>query len=285
MTKIKWIILVVVVIVAAILLPSFFFIVDQTEFAVVTRFGDIIDVVLEPGLNTKAPFIDVVEKFDKRIRTYDVPPERIYTKDKKTLLVDTYALWKIDDPENFVKKLKTIDLASTRIDDVVYSVVRNTFGKLNYDDIISEKRDEYLGNMSADAAYEMADYGIAIIEVRVLKTDLPDENRNAVFERMKSERNQEASLIRAEGERTAQEIRAGADKEVTILLADAEKTSDIIKGTGEASAVKIYAEAFGADEDFYEYQKTLEVYRETLDDAEYILGPQMEFLKDLIGGN
>ena len=281
----KWIILIVVIIVAAILLPSFFFVVDQTQFAVVTRFGDILNVVLEPGLNTKAPFIDSVKKFDKRIRTYDVPPERIYTKDKKTLLVDTYALWRISDPEEFIKKLKTIDLASTRIDAVVYSVVRNTFGKLNYEDIISEKRDEYLGNMSSDAEYEMKDYGIEIMEVRVLKTDLPDENRNSVFERMKSERNQEASLIRAEGERTAQEIRAGADKQVTILIADAEKTSDIIKGTGEASAVKIYADAFSVDEDFYEFQKTLEVYKKTLDDAEYILGPQMDFLSDLIGGN
>ena len=108
---IKWIILIVVIIVAAILLPSFFFVVDQTQFAVVTRFGDILNVVLEPGLNTKAPFIDSVKKFDKRIRTYDVPPERIYTKDKKTLLVDTYALWRISDPEEFIKKLKTIDLA------------------------------------------------------------------------------------------------------------------------------------------------------------------------------
>ncbi|MDK2943631.1 membrane protein [Mesotoga sp. HF07.pep.5.2.highcov] len=274
----------IIVVIAIILLPSFFFIIDETEQAVVLRFGEIQKSITEAGLYTKTPFIDNVRKFDKRIQIYDVDAERIYSKDKKTILADTFALWRIVDPRKFIETMKSELTALTRIDDVVYSHVRNTFGKLDYDEIISGNRTDVLDEITALAANDMKDFGIQIISVRVKRADLPDENRNAVFERMKSERIQEASLIRAEGNREAQKLRAEADKEAQITIAKAQKEADIIIGTGDARALSIYAEAFNRDPDFYEFMKRLEVYESTLEDANYILGPAMDFIDKLSKG-
>lgn len=285
MMKYKFIIPVaILVVIAVILLPSFFFIIDETEQAVVLRFGEIQKSVTEAGLYTKTPFIDNVRKFDKRIQIYDVDAERIYSKDKKTILTDTFALWRIVDPRKFIETMKSEQIALTRIDDVVYSHVRNTFGKLDYDDIISGKRTDVLDEITTLAANDMKDFGIEIISVRVKRADLPDENRNAVFERMKSERIQEASLIRAEGNREAQKLRAEADKEAQIMIATAQKEADIIIGTGDARALAVYADAYNRDPDFYEFMKRLEVYEKTLADANYILGPSMDFIDKLSRG-
>ncbi|MDD5682598.1 protease modulator HflC [Mesotoga sp.] len=274
----------ILVVIAVILLPSFFFIIDETEQAVVLRFGEIQKSVTEAGLYTKTPFIDNVRKFDKRIQIYDVDAERIYSKDKKTILTDTFALWRIVDPRKFIETMKSEQIALTRIDDIVYSHVRNTFGKLDYDDIISGKRTDVLDEITTLAANDMKDFGIEIISVRVKRADLPDENRNAVFERMKSERIQEASLIRAEGNREAQKLRAEADKEAQIMIATAQKEADIIIGTGDARALAVYADAYNRDPDFYEFMKRLEVYEKTLADANYILGPSMDFIDKLSRG-
>ncbi|PXF35103.1 membrane protein, partial [Mesotoga sp. SC_NapDC] len=254
--KYKFIIpIAIVVIVAAVMLPSFFFILDETEQAVVLRFGEIRESITEAGLYTKTPFIDSVRKFDKRIQIYDVDAERIYSRDKKTILTDTFALWRIVDPRSFVETMKSEQIALTRIDDIVYSHVRNTFGKLDYDDIISGQRTDVLDEITKLAANDMKDFGIEIISVRVKRADLPDENRNAVFERMKSERMQEASLIRAEGNREAQKLRAEADKEAQIMMATAQKEADIIIGMGDAQALTIYADAYNRDPEFYEFMK------------------------------
>ena len=180
--------------------------------------------------------------------------------------------------------MKSEQIALTRIDDIVYSHVRNTFGKLDYDDIISGKRTDVLDEITTLAANDMKDFGIEIISVRVKRADLPDENRNAVFERMKSERIQEASLIRAEGNREAQKLRAEADKEAQIMIATAQKEADIIIGTGDARALAVYADAYNRDPDFYEFMKRLEVYEKTLADANYILGPSMDFIDKLSRG-
>jgi len=275
--------IVILAIIALILVPEFFYIVDQTEQAVVLRFGEIKEVSTEPGLHTKQPFVDKVVRFDKRLQIYDVPAERIFTKDKKTLLVDTIAVWKIVDPEKFVKTMKSVDLALTRIDDVVYSIVRNTFGKLQFDEVISG-RGAVLEEVTLAAAEEMKDYGILIVSVRVKRAVLPDENKNAVFNRMKSERYQEAALIRAEGEKEANMIHAEADKLKVIALAEAQKKAEIIKGTAEASALRIYAEAFSDDPEFYEFWKRLVVYEETLPDSKFILSPDMSFIEKLMKG-
>ncbi|HNR79052.1 MAG TPA: protease modulator HflC [Mesotoga infera] len=283
--KYKWIIpIAVVAILILVLLPSFFFTIDETEQAVVLRFGEIRNSITEPGLYLKTPFVDTVRKFDKRLQIYDVDAERIYSRDKKTILMDTYALWKIVDPQKFIETMKSEQIALTRIDDVVYSNVRNAFGKLDFDDIISGQRKDVLDEITRLSARDMADFGLEIVAVRVKRADLPDENRNAVFNRMKSERIQEASLIRAEGDREARKLMAEADKQAQILIAEAQKEADIIIGTGDASALAIYAEAYNQDPSFYEFMKRLEVYEGTLIDGKYILGPSMEFIDKLLRG-
>ncbi len=283
--KYKWIIpIAVVAILVLVLLPSFFFTIDETEQAVVLRFGEIRNSITEPGLYLKTPFVDTVRKFDKRLQIYDVDAERIYSRDKKTILMDTYALWKIVDPQKFIETMKSEQIALTRIDDVVYSNVRNAFGKLDFDDIISGQRKDVLDEITRLSARDMADFGLEIVAVRVKRADLPDENRNAVFNRMKSERIQEASLIRAEGDREARKLRAEADKQAQILIAEAQKEADIIIGTGDASALAIYAEAYNQDPSFYEFMKRLEVYEGTLIDGKYILGPSMDFIDKLLRG-
>ncbi|HOI63898.1 MAG TPA: protease modulator HflC [Mesotoga sp.] len=281
----KWIIpIAVVAILALVLLPGFFFTIDETEQAVVLRFGEIRNSITEPGLYFKTPFVDTVRKFDKRLQIYDVDAERIYSRDKKTILMDTYALWKIVDPQKFIETMKSEQIALTRIDDVVYSNVRNAFGKLDFEDIISGQRTDVLDEITKLSARDMADFGLEIVSVRVKRADLPDENRNAVFNRMKSERIQEASLIRAEGDREARKLTAEADKQAQILIAEAQKEADIIIGTGDASALTVYAEAYNQDPEFYEFMKRLEVYEGTLIDGKYILGPSMEFIDKLLRG-
>ncbi|HOY27110.1 MAG TPA: protease modulator HflC [Mesotoga sp.] len=285
MMRYKWIIpIAVVAILALVLLPGFFFTIDETEQAVVLRFGEIRNSITEPGLYFKTPFVDTVRKFDKRLQIYDVDAERIYSRDKKTILMDTYALWKIVDPQKFIETMKSEQIALTRIDDVVYSNVRNAFGKLDFEDIISGQRTDVLDEITKLSARDMADFGLEIVSVRVKRADLPDENRNAVFNRMKSERIQEASLIRAEGDREARKLTAEADKQAQILIAEAQKEADIIIGTGDASALTVYAEAYNQDPEFYEFMKRLEVYEGTLIDGKYILGPSMEFIDKLLRG-
>lgn len=269
-----------VTIVLIVFLSLSFVIVDETQYAVILRFGEIVKVVTKPGLTTKTPFVDKVVKFDRRKAIYDIPPERIITKDKKTLVVDSYVVWRISDPKRFIETMQTESLALTRIDDVVYSGLRNTLAKLDLDTIVTQER-SFLSEVLSFSREKLKDFGIEIVDVRVKKTDLPEENRSAVFERMKSERQSIAALIRAEGEKEAQRIRAEADKKATIIKAQALSEAERIKGTGEASATKIYAEAYSQDPEFYKFWKTLESYKNIIKDSVIILDENMEVMKQI----
>ncbi|PLV57196.1 protease modulator HflC [Thermotoga sp. SG1] len=275
-----WALVIIFVIAGAILLFSSFYVLDQTQQAVVLRFGKIVSVETEPGLHFKQPFVDNVARFDKRILLYDIEPEKIIATDKKTLVIDTYVLWRIKDPETFIKSLKSVKLALPRIDDVVYSHVRNIFAKVNFDEIISEKREDLLKEVTELSREDLKDFGIEVVDVRVKHADLPAENEKAVYDRMKAERYSIAAQIRAEGEKEARKIRAEADKTAKILLAEAQSKAEQIKGTGEASAVKIYAEVFSKDKDFYEFWRTMEVYR-SVEGGVLIVGDELDALKYL----
>ncbi|HAA82685.1 MAG TPA: protease modulator HflC, partial [Thermotoga naphthophila] len=196
------------------------------------------------------------------------------------LVIDTYVLWRIKDAEAFIKSLKSVKLALPRIDDVVYSHVRNIFAKANFDEIISEKREDLLREVTALSREDLKDFGIEVVDVRVKHADLPAENEKAVYERMKAERYSIAAQIRAEGEKEARKIRAEADKTAKVLIAEAQSKAEQIKGTGEASAVKIYAEVFSKDKDFYEFWRTMEVYR-SIEKGILIIGDELDALKYL----
>ncbi len=256
------------------------YVVDETEYAVVLRFGQILRVVSEPGINFKTPFLDNVVKLNKRYFIYDIPPEKVLTNDKKTIIVDSYTVWRISDPKRFIETMRNVNLAYSRIDDVVYSGLRNTLGKLNFDTIVTQER-TFLQDVTDFAKKNLKDFGIEVLDVRVKRTDLPRENRMATFERMKSERQSIAALIRAEGQRIAQEIRSEADKKATVILAEAKSKAEQIKGTGEASATQIYAETFSRNSRFYNTWKTLETYKSVLPGSIVILDDEMQILQQL----
>ncbi|OQX59030.1 MAG: HflC protein [Thermotoga sp. 4484_232] len=265
-----------------ILLFTSMFVLDQTQQAVVLRFGKIVRVVKEPGLHFKQPFVDNVVKFEKRMLIYDIEPEKIITADKKTLIIDTYTLWKIKDPRKFMESFKSVRLALPRIDDIVYSHIRDVFAKGTFEEIVSEKREEFLDKVTKLCKRDLDEFGVEVVDVRVKHADLPPENTQAVYNRMKEERYSIAAQIRAEGQKEAQKIRAEADKKVKVILAQAYSEAEKIKGTGDASAVSIYAQSFSKDPDFYEFWRTMELYRDSLKDAVIIAGEDAEVLKFMI---
>jgi len=267
-----------------ILLFTSMFVLDQTQQAVVLRFGKIVRVVKEPGLHFKQPFVDNVVKFEKRMLIYDIEPEKIITADKKTLIIDTYTLWKIKDPRKFMESFKSVRLALPRIDDIVYSHIRDVFAKGTFEEIVSEKREEFLDKVTKLCKRDLDEFGVEVVDVRVKHADLPPENTQAVYNRMKEERYSIAAQIRAEGQKEAQKIRAEADKKVKVILAQAYSEAEKIKGTGDASAVSIYAQSFSKDPDFYEFWRTMELYRDSLKDAVIIAGEDAEVLKFMIKG-
>lgn len=269
----------VVVVIAVVFAVSSLFIVDQTDQAVLLRFGEIRKVITEPGLYFRTPFIDNVHRFEKRIMIYDIAVEKIITADKKTLLIDTYVLWKIYDAKKFIESIKNMDLALTRIDDVVYSHVRDIFAKHTLEEIVSEERNEFLRTVTELSRNSLYDFGIDVVEVRVKHADLPKENAQAVYNRMKEERYSIAAQIRAEGQKESEKIKAEADKTVTVTLATAESQAQTLRGTGEASATAIYSAAYSRDPEFYELWKILAVYRSSLADSTLILGENSDLLR------
>jgi membrane protease subunit HflC len=270
----------IVSILAIVFLVLSLFIVDQTQYAIVLRFGQIRKVISEPGLYTRTPFVDNVVRLSKRYYIYDIPVEKIITLDKKTLLVDSYAIWRIYDPKKFLESVRTVSLALSRIDDAVYSGLRNTLAKLEFDDIVTGER-QYLGDITEFARKNLVEFGIEIRDVRIKHTDLPNENQQAVFERMKSERQSIAALIRAEGQKEAQKIRSEADKQATIIRAQAMSEAERIKGSGEASATRIYAEAFSKDYEFYKLLRTLESYKNIIPNSVVIVGEDLSILEQM----
>ena len=252
-------------------------IVDETQYAVVIRFGEIVKVITKPGLAFKTPFVDTVTKLDRRYTIYDIPPERIITSDKKTLVIDSYIIWRISDPKRFIESMRSESLALSRLDDIVYSGLRNSLAKYDMDTIVTQEKD-FLKEVLSFSASNVKTFGIEIVDVRIKKTDLPVENRNAVFERMKSERQSIAALIRAEGEKEAQRIRSEADKKALIIQSQAQSDAEQIKGTGEASATKIYSQAYSQDPQFYKLWKTLESYGDIIPGSVILLDEEMDIL-------
>ncbi|MCS7175873.1 protease modulator HflC [Pseudothermotoga sp.] len=279
----KWVVLMTVlfiVAIATVFIFLSFFIVDQTQYAIVLRFGEIRRVISEPGLYVRTPFVDSIVRLSKRYYIYDIPVEKIITLDKKTMLVDTYAIWRISDPKKFIESVRTVNLALSRIDDVVYSGLRNTLAKLEFDDIVTGER-QYLTDITEFSKKNLAEFGIEVRDVRIKHTDLPAENQQAVFERMKSERQSIAALIRAEGQKEAQKIRSEADKKAAIMRAEALSEAEKIKGSGEASATRIYAEAFSKDYEFYKLLRTLDSYRSIIPNSVVIVGKDLTILQQM----
>ncbi len=259
-----------------------FFIVDLTQTAIVVQLGEPKRTITEPGLKFKIPFVQEVTYFDKRLLDYDVPAREVITKDKKTILIDNYAKWKIVDPLQVYKSFQTQRGALQRLDDIVYSELRVELGGHELHEIVSANRLVIMSKVALRANEIANKYGLEILDVRIKRADLPEQNAKAVFDRMQAERERIAKQYKAEGAEEAQKIRSEAEKDRAILLADAYKTSQEIRGAGEAKAFKIYADAYRQDPKFFEFIRTMEAYGKVFaTNTTMVLSPDSEFLRYL----
>jgi len=241
-------------------------VVDETEQIVILQFGKPVQTITDPGLNFKFPApIQVSNSFDKRLLEYDVPPEEILSRDKKSLIIDNYVRWRIVDPLLFLQTVRAIPTAKTRLDDIVYSELRQELGNHDMAEIITETRELIMKKVTIASNEETSKYGIEVIDVRIRRVDLPQQNEASIYARMEAERKRQANKFRSEGEEEAQKIRAATDRDKTVILAEAYKTAQQIRGEGEAEALDIYAESFSKDPDFYEFLRTLETYEKVID--------------------
>jgi len=275
--------LLIVIIVAILFLANLsLFIVDETKQAIVLQFGKPIRAISEPGLSWKIPFIQNVVFFEDRLLVYDAAPTEIITKDKKTLIVDNYARWRIIDPLKFLQTVRDLNGAQARLDDIVYSELRVDLGLFDMSEIVSEKREGIMGRVTEISNEKANTYGIEIIDVRIKRVDLPPENEKYIFDRMKAERERIAKQYRAEGQEESAKIIAETEREKTVILAEAYKTAQTLKGEGEAESIRIYAESFNQDPEFYKFYRTLEAYRNTFKDkTTVLLSTDSDFLKYL----
>ena len=261
------------------------FIVDETEQVVILAFGKPVRTITEPGINMKVPFpLQEKIRFDDRLLEYDSPPEEILSKDKKTLIVDNYVRWRIVDALQFLKTVQAIPTALSRMDDIVYSELRRELGTHDMVEIITENREKLMEIVTFNSNNATLNYGIEVLDVRIRRVDLPAENEESIYARMEAERNRQANKFRSEGEEEAQKIRASTDRDKTIILADAYKEAEGIRGEGDAKAVEIYANAYSADPKFYEFVRTLDMYKKIIDDKTTLVLPADSRLFKLLLG-
>ncbi|WP_325176746.1 protease modulator HflC [Paenibacillus alkalitolerans] len=267
----------VIAVAAMIFLFGSVFIVREGEYKVVLKFGEAVRIQDTPGMSFKIPFVESVTSLPKYQMIYDSNPTPILTKDKKPIQVDNYAVWKITDPESFLRTAQTVKSGEERIDAAVYNTVRRKLSEIEYGDIISENPKR--GNLNEQITEEVAgllmrdNYGIEIVDVRIKRTDLPDSNKQSVFKRMISDRQAIAARYLSEGDEESKKVRAKADRSAKELMAEAESKAKMIVAEGEREAARIYNESYGKDPEFYELYRTLESYKTTLHGEPVIMFP------------
>jgi len=248
--------------------------------AMVVQLGEPVRDIREPGLYWRIPFIQQVTYFDRRLLDYDASPKEILTRDKQQLVIDNYSRWRIVDPLQFYRTVRDENGAQSRLDDIVYSNVRETLGRHTLREIVSEQRAALLEEVTKRSDAKAREYGIEVVDVRIKRADLPEKNELNVFNRMRTERERQAKKYRAEGDEEARKIRSTADKAVQILMADAHQQAEVTRGEGDAQAAHTFAEAYGRDPEFYAFVRTLDAYKRTLaTDTTAILSPHSDFLE------
>jgi membrane protease subunit HflC len=272
----------VLVPIALFVLSQTVYIVDEKDQVIVTQVGQYLYSVREPGVYAKIPFYHSINRFEKRILVSDANPAEYLTLDKKRLLADHIARWRIVDPLEFFKTVGTENGARARLDDIVYSQIRAELANNNFDQIISTQREPIMERVSRRTADAARGFGIEVVDVRLKQADLPSEVRASVFARMVAERSRIASRYRSEGAEFAAQIRAEADKERTVILAQAYQESQTRRGEGDADATAIYASAFGQDPEFYAFLRSLEAYEKLLkSDSTMVLTSESDLFRYL----
>ena len=257
------------------------FTVNEIQQGIILQFGDPKKVIQKAGLNFKLPFIQNVVLLDKRILNLDAPSEEIIASDQKRLIVDAFARFKIKDPLKFYISVGNERVARSRLSTIINSRIRGVLGKEELATLVSKERARLMDKITEDVNTEAAKLGIEIIDVRIKRADLPQANSEAIYRRMQTERLREAKEFRAQGAEIAQTIKSTADKEVTIILAEAQKKSEILKGEGDGTRNKIFANAYGKDAEFFSFYRAMQSYEKSLIGGEtsLILSPDSEFFR------
>ncbi|MBT4770296.1 MAG: protease modulator HflC [Rhodospirillaceae bacterium] len=255
--------------------------VNQIQQAVVFQFGKPIRIVTEPGLHVKMPFVQNVDYYDKRVLDFNLPVQEPITDDQKKMLIDSFARYRIVDPLKVFQTVRTEAVIRTRIDGLINSAMRNVVGNVPLTSLLSKEREQIMLDIRNQVNGEVAQFGIEVIDVRIRRADLPSQNSQAIFERMKSQREQAAKKIRSEGAEAAQRIRAEADKNRTVILAEARKKGEILRGEGDGAKNDILAKAYGKDAVFFDFYRSMQSYRSALgsDGTTMVLSPDSEFFR------
>lgn len=272
----------VLLLIAGAVAYSSLFIVKQTEQAMVLRFGKPQGAPINtPGLRYKVPFVDQVVFFDKRILDLDTKPVEVIASDRKRLVVDTFARWRIIDPLLFYQAVRDEATARRRLSNVMEASLRRVMGASTFKDILRDKRDELMKKIARQVTDESVAFGMKIIDVRIKRADLPTANSDAIYKRMRTEREQEAAQYRAFGAAIANKIRADSEKEATVTRANATRDGQIIRGEGDATRNKLFADAFGKDPDFFAFYRSMQAYETSLTsgDTRLVISPNSSFFK------
>ncbi len=273
----------IALLVLLLILSGAFYLLRADEQAVVLRLGKVVATRVEPGLYFKLPFIDQITKYTKKLIEYDADPVAVVTSDKKNLVFDTIALFRISDPEAFYRRVRTVASVQQRLDDSVYAAVRIVSGRLTLDQLVNEKRQEAIETSTSIARAQSREYGVEILSVAYKRVFLPEDNEQAVYRSMQAERNRVAGQLRAEGQAEAITRRSIADRKQVEMIAEARKTAEETKGEGDSIAQDTLAKATGEAKDLYLFIKTMDFYRDVLPGTPMLLRPGEGILKYLKG--
>jgi modulator of FtsH protease HflC len=269
-----------VLIVALIIAYGAVFTVYQTRQAIVVRLGQPVDVITQPGLHFKYPLIDSVIHIDKRILDLENPAQEVIASDQKRLVVDAFARYKIIDALRFYQTVSTVEGANSRLSTLLNSALRRVLGENTLTHVVRDDRGGMMAQVQKQLEQEAQAFGIDIVDVRIRRADLPEQNSQAVYQRMQTERQREAAEFRAMGSQRAQEIRARADRDVTVLLAEAQAKGDAIRGEGDGERNRIFADAFNRDTDFFGFYRAMQAYEAGLrGDTRMLLKPDSDFFR------
>ena len=274
-------VLAVIVVVLAVVAYTAVFSVYQTQQALVLRFGEPVRIVTAPGLHFKMPFIDNVIYVDKRILDLENPAQEVIASDQKRLVVDAFARYKVVNPLRFYQTVNSVDGANSRLSTLLNAALRRVLGESTLTEVVRDQREELMTRVREQLDREAQAFGIEVVDVRIRRADLPEQNSQAIYQRMQTERQREAAEFRAQGSQRSQEIRARADREVTVLVAEAASTAEQTRGEGDAERNRIFAEAYTRDPNFFSFYRTMQAYEAGLksNDTRMLLRPDSEFFR------
>jgi modulator of FtsH protease HflC len=270
-----------VLLAAVIIGYSAVFTVNQTEQVLLVRLGEPVRVVTDPGLHFKAPFIDTVISIDNRILDLENPSQEVIASDQKRLVVDAFARYRIKNALRFYQSIGSIQAANIQLTTLLNASLRRVLGEVTFIQVVRDEREALMGRIRDQLDKEADAYGIAVVDVRIRRADLPEQNSQAVYQRMQTERQREAAEFRAQGGQKAQEIRSKADREATVIVAEANSQAEQVRGAGDGERNRLFAEAYGKDPDFFAFYRSMTAYENGLksSDTRFLLKPDSDFFK------